>query len=460
MENKRVTHTARMFIRLWNVLWFSYIWVTFYNRHAFDTYRTLGAIVSIVIYWILYTLLCNVYKAFRIASTSIWEIIFSQFMAFASSDLILYVECCLIYNQIVNIAPGAIIVVLQLAGTSVMVITAKRYFMTHVPPQKSMVIYGEDIDKEDAENFEKRLLMKYQHLFNFLYTVREDEADEILLQRMQGCSTVIMYGTSFKSREKVNEYCLDFKKNFYYTPELGDVFSLGCEPKHLLDTPLMKYEYVYNNPRKRMMKRALDIIVSLLFLTLFSPLFLVVALCIKLEDHGPVFFKQKRYTQDGKIFEILKFRSMIVDAEKNGVQPSVDGDPRITKTGKWIRKTRIDELPQIINILKGDMSFVGPRPERVEHVDMYIKQIPEFRYRMAVKGGLTGYAQVFGKYNTSAYDKLLLDLMYIENQSLLLDFKIMLLTIRTVFQPESTEGFAVEESEEINQILKRREKEK
>jgi lipopolysaccharide/colanic/teichoic acid biosynthesis glycosyltransferase len=141
---------------------------------------------------------------------------------------------------------------------------------------------------------------------------------------------------------------------------------------------------------------------------------------------------------------------MIVDAEKNGVQPSTDRDPRITKVGEIIRKTRFDEVPQFINILKGDMSFVGPRPERVEHVDMYMQMIPQFRYRLAVKGGLTGYAQVFGKYNTTAEDKLMLDLMYIENQSTLLDFKIALLTIRTIFQKESTEGFDAEAAKELH----------
>jgi lipopolysaccharide/colanic/teichoic acid biosynthesis glycosyltransferase len=198
-------------------------------------------------------------------------------------------------------------------------------------------------------------------------------------------------------------------------------------------------------------KRALDILFSLFFLIILSPAMLVTAIAIRLEDHGPVFYRQKRYTKGGKIFDILKFRSMIVDAEKNGVQPSTDRDPRITKVGEIIRKTRFDEVPQFINILKGDMSFVGPRPERVEHVDMYMQMIPQFRYRLAVKGGLTGYAQVFGKYNTTAEDKLMLDLMYIENQSTLLDFKIALLTIRTIFQKESTEGFDEAVSEQINQ---------
>ena len=189
----------------------------------------------------------------------------------------------------------------------------------------------------------------------------------------------------------------------------------------------------------------MDIVISLVILTITSPIMLVTAIAIKAYDHGPAFFKQKRCTINGKVFEILKFRSMIVDAEKPGmVIPAKDRDPRITPVGRFIRATRIDELPQLINVLKGEMSIVGPRPERVEHVEKYSKDIPEFSYRLKVKGGLTGYAQVLGKYNTTAYDKLKLDLMYIENYSIALDLKLLLMTIKIVFSKESTEGFEEE----------------
>jgi len=170
----------------------------------------------------------------------------------------------------------------------------------------------------------------------------------------------------------------------------------------------------------------------------------VVAVAIKLEDGGPVFYKQKRMTRNGHEFEILKFRSMIVDAEKYaGAVLATGDDPRITKVGKVIRATRLDEIPQILNILKGDMSIVGPRPERKVIADEYRKEIPEFDYRLKVRGGLTGYAQIYGKYNTSPYDKLRLDLMYIENYSLLLDIKLIILTLRIIFSKESTEGIDV-----------------
>jgi lipopolysaccharide/colanic/teichoic acid biosynthesis glycosyltransferase len=166
---------------------------------------------------------------------------------------------------------------------------------------------------------------------------------------------------------------------------------------------------------------------------------------------GPVFFKQERVTKDGKHFMILKFRSMIVDAEKDGrPHPAGEKDDRITHVGSIIRACRVDELPQLFNIFAGDMSIVGPRPERYEHVIKYTQDIPEFKFREKVKGGLTGYAQVYGKYNTSALDKLKLDLTYIANYSVLLDFQIIFETIKILFQKESTEGSDSERAKEMH----------
>ena len=199
--------------------------------------------------------------------------------------------------------------------------------------------------------------------------------------------------------------------------------------------------------------RFFDIFLSLIALIILSPVLLIVAIAIKREDGGPVFFRQERCTLNNQTFMILKFRSMIVDAEKDGrPHPAGEEDDRITHVGKFIRKTRIDELPQLINILKGDMSIVGPRPERIEHVQLYTESIPEFSFRSKVKGGLTGYAQVYGKYNTSALDKLKMDLIYIENYSLLLDVQILFETVRVIFQKESTEGFSEAQQEHMEEM--------
>jgi len=210
-------------------------------------------------------------------------------------------------------------------------------------------------------------------------------------------------------------------------------------------------------PAQRVGKRLMDIVLCSVAMIVAAPVMAVVAVAIKLEDGGPVFFKQKRMTRNGREFEILKFRSMIVDAEKYaGAVLATDNDPRITKVGKFIRATRLDEIPQILNILKGDMSIVGPRPERKVIADEYCKDIPEFAYRLKVRGGLTGYAQIYGKYNTSAYDKLRLDLMYIENYSLMMDIKLIILTLRIIFSKESTEGIdkQQENQRKIDELLK------
>lgn len=455
VENKRVTNGAKFILNVWNIGLFAVVWIAFYNDHTFETYKFHGALITILIFGVIYTALCSLYKAHRFASSEIGETVFSQVLSFGIADLILYVECCLVYNRYVNIVPGVITAFLQIVGTMFIVLSTKRYLMKYVPPKKTVIIYGKDVDIEDVKAFEKRLLRKYSHLFCIIDTLSEELnvcTEQVETPRYD---VAILYELSENVRGRYISYLVENKKTFYASPRVEDIMFQGCVPRHLLDTPLMKYEYKYENKRSYLMKRALDIVFSLCILVLLSPVLLLIALLIKIEDGGPVFFKQARCTKDARVFDILKFRSMVVDAEKYGVTPCTDGDARITKIGRIIRKTRLDEMPQFINILKGDMSIVGPRPERVEHVEQYIKEVPEFAYRMKVLGGLTGYAQIYGKYNTSAYDKLRLDLLYIENQSFILDLKLILLTIRTMFTLESTEGFEEEKSQEMLEKAKK-----
>ena len=428
------------------------MWFGYYNDYAFDSYSVLGGILSGVVFAIIYLSLCNLYRAYRIASSEIGETIFCQVLSFGIADLILYGECCLIYNKYVNIVPGLMAVVLQILGTSFLVIFTKQYMIRHLPPKNTVIVYGKNITKDEAIEFKERLLRKYRHLFHVIDMCEEVEDKKTFLGKKEMYDVVILYEMTEKLRARYMAHCIEDKKTFYASPTVGDIMFRGCVERHLLDTPLMKYEYIYESKVGYLKKRVLDIVVSLLVLIITSPILLLVALCIKLEDGGPVFFKQKRCTKDRRVFEILKFRSMVVDAEKGGCTPCTRNDPRVTRIGSIIRKTRLDEMPQFINILKGDMSIVGPRPERIEHVEQYTKEVPEFAYRMKVLGGLTGYAQIYGKYNTSPYDKLRLDLLYVENQSLLLDLRLILLTLKTIFIPESTEGFESKRSEEMKDI--------
>ena len=208
------------------------------------------------------------------------------------------------------------------------------------------------------------------------------------------------------------------------------------------------------------MKRTFDIVSAGLLFIVISPIFLVVALAIKMTDHGPVFYKQVRLTKDGWKFNVLKFRSMRVDAEKDGVARLSTGenDDRVTSVGKFIRKVRLDEIPQLLNIIKGDMSVVGPRPERPEIAKQYEEELPEFNLRLQAKAGLTGYAQVYGKYNTTPYNKLEMDLMYIANPSIFEDLKIIFATIKILFEAESTEGVVDGQATatENNDIIKKK----
>lgn len=211
------------------------------------------------------------------------------------------------------------------------------------------------------------------------------------------------------------------------------------------DTPVVEKRGLVMTKMQRFMKRSLDIAVSSVLLLVTSPVFLICALAVKLDSPGPIIYKQARYTINKKIFSIYKFRTMVQDAEKTGAQLAGENDPRITKTGKILRAMRLDELPQLINILSGDMSIVGPRPERPIFADEYSKKVSRYDLRYCVKAGLTGYAQVYGKYNTRISDKILMDMIYIFNYSVLLDIKLILLTVKTMFMKSATEGVDEEE---------------
>ena len=212
------------------------------------------------------------------------------------------------------------------------------------------------------------------------------------------------------------------------------------------DAAFLAMDYRKMTILQRLIKRGMDVLFSALVLLVLSPLMAVIALCIHFEDGGKVIFRQKRMSVNGRIFTICKFRTMseAASSSKHQVSASAD-DARITKIGHFLRRTRLDELPQFWNILKGDMTLVGPRPEMLENVEKYKQQLPAFVYREKMKAGLTGYAQIEGRYNTTPEDKLMLDLMYIESFSIWLDIKLLFRTLTVFFKSDSTEGFAQEQ---------------
>lgn len=460
VNDKQITHAARLILQIWNIGLFALIWMLYYNKMVFlnpmgfnSRAPIYGGIIVLASY-VIYRAICNAFNAFRFASTSLFDLVFAHFISFGIADLFSYFEGCLIAHHYINILPGVMIVFLQLVGTSMITREAKHILMKYMVPNDTLVIYGGLTNEECVDNFIARLMKKYDHLYRISTIKYEKEDLEILTREIVQHETTILLGVDPFIRRELIRICVNHCKEFLYDPRIEDIICEGCTERHLLDTPLMKYDLYHSDLIRAGVKRFFDVFLSIVLLILLSPVMLITAISIKIEDGGAIFYKQKRCTKDARVFNILKFRSMVENAEELGAIPSTEGDPRVTKVGKIIRATRIDELPQIINILKGDMSFVGPRPERVEHVELYSRDMPEFKYRLKVRGGLTGYAQVYGKYNTTPYDKLRFDLIYIENQSFLLDLKIFLLTIRTVFQKEATEGFDKEISERINKVTR------
>lgn len=421
---------------------FCYVWVLYYNEQTFSNLWKQGVIISVFLYTVIYLAFGKLYHAFKIGTYRVSELIFSQLLSFGIADFCMYLESSLMHHGFVNVLPGAVAAMIQFLGSMLLIILAKRYFGKHVPPQNTLIIYGEsqanELIKAPVEEFSEKLTRKLPHMFHICELCSDKRTIRELVEKTEEYGTVILYNVSEEVRIQILALCVERGKNVYLTPRIEDILLTNFENRHMIDTPLLKTR---NDTKEYTGKRLLDVAVSAFMLLLFAPFMLVIAVCIKLEDGGDIFYRQKRVTMDGKIFEILKFRSMIQAAEKQGFKPCTTHDDRITRVGRIIRATRLDETPQLINILKGDMSIVGPRPERVEHVEKYTSQLPEFSYRLRVRGGLTGYAQIYGKYNTSAEDKLKMDLMYIERQSLILDLQLIFLTIKIMFIPESTEGF-------------------
>ncbi len=429
---------------------FAYVWITNYNEDIVLPFVQKGN-------WLLYTLYTIISITFLRAFDSTKygryrksNIIPSQMLASFFTALVTYLQIVLLSAEFVSVIPLIWMFAIDIALIFVITVSGDFMFDKIFPARKVIVLY----DNYNPDIFLKKLKFR-KDKFVVSDVINIDIGMDELKESIKNSEGVILYDLSAEIRNKLLKICYEYDVRTYATSKVSDVLVRGAECIHLFDTPLLLYRNNRLTFEQLVVKRAMDIVVSAIMLVLTSPFLLISAIAIKLYDGGPVFFTQARYTLNGKIFKIHKFRSMIVDAEKNGTPiPSTKGDPRITPVGKVLRATRLDELPQLIDILVGNMSLVGPRPERIEHVDQYSEEIPEFRYRLKVRGGLTGYAQLYGKYNTTPYDKLQLDLMYIQNYSLLLDIKLILMTIKIMFTKESTEGFEEEDSKKITEKSK------
>lgn len=417
------------------VLYF-YIWKTQYSVMYVRTFYGRGRIVMMGIYFIIMYVIMYLTEGLRFGNLKLFDVVVSQWISVLVTNFITFWQICLILNIMTDPVPMLWLTLLDLGITVALpFIFTWIYHLTYVP-RDMVLVYG----KRNALNLRFKILERPDK-YAVTSIISSSEPFEKIKAQLLSHDAVIINDVPAEIRNDILKFCYEKDIRTYIVPKISDVIIGGASNINLFDTPLLLVRGTGLSIGQKAVKRFLDIVLSALAIGVLSPVFLVTAIAIKAEDGGSVFFRQKRVTRDGRIFTILKFRSMHEDAEKYGAQLTVDNDPRITKVGHFIRRCRIDELPQLINIIRGDMSIVGPRPERIENYELYEKEIPEFKYRTKVKAGLTGYAQVYGKYNTTAYDKLRLDLMYIENYSIILDIKLVLMTFRTLFQKESTQGF-------------------
>lgn len=414
-------------------------WSYFYASQITHPFYYVGNLIMVFLFGLFYYFTSHLYNGYSLPISRIYELVYSQALAALISDGILYLITILINRHYISFFPFVPTFLLQFFLITLWTVAAHQWYFREFPPKKTVVILGQ------GQNVDK--LVK-QYGMDVHFDVQSVVPVEECIQDIPGtigqAEVVFCCGLHSHNRNLVTKYCVAHKIGTYVIPRIGDVIMDSAKKVHLFHLPMMAVQRYNPSPEFLFFKRLYDIVLSLVALVLFAPIMAAVAAAIKFTDGGDIFYRQARLTKDGKVFQVLKFRSMRMDAEKDGVARLSTGenDPRVTKVGRFIRAVRFDELPQLLNILKGDMAIVGPRPERPEISAQYAKAMPEWNLRLQAKCGLTGYAQVYGQYNTTPYDKLLLDLMYIAKPSLFEDFKIIFATVKILFMKDSTEGVA------------------
>lgn len=413
-------------------------WSMYFSKAAGTPFFKRGDWLMIAVYGILLLFFTKMYGGFKVGYFQKNNIIYSHFLSIFLVNVISYLQIALLAKRFLNPVLFVAMCFMDIMVISIWTIITDLLFKKIFPPRQMLLIYG---NRPSLTLMHKMNCRKdrYEICRIIHIDVGMDRIKEMIIEY----DSVIICDVPSMIRNTILKYCYGKSIRVYVTPKISDILVRSAEEIHLFDTPLLLARNKSLTIEQQVVKRGMDIVISLMALVIALPAMLVTGLCIKLYDKGPVFYKQKRLTLNGKEFYVYKFRSMRVDAEKDGVaRLASNNDSRITPIGNFIRKVRLDELPQLWNILKGDMSIVGPRPERPEIANQYKMEMPEFDYRLKVKAGLTGYAQIYGKYNTTPYDKLKLDLTYVQQYSILLDIKLMVLTVKILFMKESTEGIA------------------
>ena len=379
----------------------------------------------------------RIYQSYVVGYERVSNLVYSQILSSFLSYGLVYFCHCIVWFKLFN--PLMLIVAFALQGVLnfVWCLLANRLYFSINAKKRAILVYRNAVDLEKLQ--EVRYFTDRFSVEKCIEVHSEDYVEIVSI--IKDYEAVFVAGVNATLRNSIVKYCVENNIQGYFVPHVGDVILMGANHIQQFSIPIMHVRRAKLNPEYLVLKRFLDIFVCGISTILLSPVMLIVALAVKCYDGGPVFYKQVRLTKNGKEFEILKFRSMRVDAEKDGVaRLASEKDDRITPIGKVIRACRLDELPQLFNILRGDMTIVGPRPERPEIAKQYEEIIPSFSLRLQVKAGLTGYAQIYGKYNTAPYDKLEMDLMYINKMSFFEDLKLMFATVKILFIKDSTSG--------------------
>lgn len=412
---------------------------SFNNFAVLNPSRTMAVVMVTFVASLL--MMTRIYGKFDIGRRKSKPIIYSVFLATMITDVVTY-GMLMIMNTIepdvyltfkwVDVWTLLAVWVLHLFIIIIFSYGGNEIFFWIIPPEKSIIITTKDSDLSKVSAGIQKY--KKQYRISRVVDYRRSDLEEILLRM----DTAVLYDLPREKKDYLVNFCYEHLINIYMNPEISDVVENLAE-HYLMDDVSLLYTRVQGlTYEQRFVKRTFDIIFSSLALVILSPIFALIALLIKMDDGGKVFFQQQRATRDGKIFKVIKFRTMKENSENVS---ATENDDRITHIGHILRKYRLDELPQLLNIFMGDMSFVGPRPEMLENIWNYSQELPEFKYRLRVKAGLTGLAQVVGKYNTSPKDKLILDMMYIERYSIWRDIKLIFQTLIVLLKKDSTEGF-------------------
>ena len=442
---KSVILSIKIMITLAVTTGFIQVWITNYTESLFSNRGNYVVVFSFVLLFVTFS---SLYGAFHIGIYRIHEIIYSFLLSIIFTNTVMYLELSLIARRLVPVAPLLLSMAYQFIITAVCSVCANMIYFKLYSARRVLAVFSDDV-----YGFELiKKMSRISERFKIECGINAERATfEQIKHQIDKYEAVVICGIDKNLQKQIISYCYTKEKRTYLLPDTTDIIVNNSYSIQISDTPVLMSRNRGLTLEQRAVKRFFDIVISAIGIIITLPITLICAIAIKLDDGGPVFFKQNRITKDGRIFNIRKFRSMRVDAEAQGAKKAVNDDERITRVGRIIRACRIDELPQLLNIFVGDMSIVGPRPERIENVYEYSNKYPEFELRHKVKAGLTGFAQLYGKYNTSPEDKLHMDLTYIENYSLPLDFKLVILTFKVLFMKESTEGF----DKSVNEISSR-----